>query len=524
MIFGIGEFGTLIFSFGPYQLDTDRLEFRRSEDPVALEPQVFRLLQHLIEHSDRVVSKDELFEVIWQGRIVSDATLNSRINAARRAVGDSGKTQTVIRTISKRGYRFVARLQPEPTLSTGPSSALSGQEPSTTSVQSKSTKGKPPGAPDHSLVVRSFESEGDEKTKFLAEGLRVYLQNSFSRHSTIEVIREPQPKQSQVQFALDVSVRGFARSLRLTFSLIDTASNSQIWSEQFDRPSENLFDLEEEIGRAVSAAVRVKLKDVEYERLRDSANDELTVNDLLNKGAAYFVRGPGNNDVIEAALREALAREPDNAMTVAMMSHCLWRGYEYSPLAPPVRSIEEITDLSVRAVELNAESYFSHLIAAITAQDLMGDFKGAMRHAQAALEINPDLLGAHGMVGIATCHLGDPDAGIARLQQILDTGREDPHRFRHQRELAIAYFVAGDLDRAGEIVGRLVQSEPKMDRNRPIHAALLWLGGDCEEASVVGDQLRDRYKALSASTRRPVWIGQAECAGQFDKALAAIGL
>ena len=514
----------LIFSFGPYRLDTERLEFRRDEESVPLEPQVFRLLEYLIKHSDRVVSKDELFEHVWQGRIVSDATLNSRINAARRAVGDSGKAQSVIRTISKRGYRFVADVDVEPTQAANPAGEENESASAGRSSPSSSDAAKPAGSADHSLAVREFAVDGDEKADFLANGLRVYLNNSFSRHATIDVVRETSSSQSRAQFALEGAVRGRAGSFRLTFSLIDRASASQIWSERFDRASEDLFELEEEIGRAVSAAVRVKLKDVEFERLRDSVDEDLSVADLLNKGAAFFVRGPGGNDVIEAALRLALSREPDNSMTVAMLSHCLWRGHEFSPLALPAQAKEEIVDLAVRAVDLNAESYFTHLIAAITAQDASGDFERALHHAHAALGINPDLLGAHGMVGIAKCHLGDPHSGVAVLQQILDSGREDPHRFRHQRELAIAHFVAGDIDRAVEVIGRLVQSEPQMDRNRPIQAALLWLRGESKLAAAAGDQVRAKYDSLSTVTRRTFWVGQADAAAQIDEALTALGL
>ena len=418
MIFRIREIGALIFIFGAYRLDPDRLEFMCDEKLVPLEPQVFRLLQHLIEHRDRVVSKDELFEQIWQGRIVSDATLNSRINAARRAVGDNGKAQAVIRTVSKRGYRFVAEPHIEPKVSAKAVSDNNGRPPPGSPGSSVPMASKSSGSPDHSLVVREFEVDGNEKTRFLAKGLRVYLHNSFSRHSTIEVIRETPPSQGRAEFVLEGSVRGRGGSMRLTFSLIDRARDSQIWSERFDRRSEDLFELEEEIGRAVSAAIRVKLKDVEFERLKDSIDEKLSVNDLLNKSAAYFVNGPGNNDLIEAALRLAVAREPDTSMAVAMLAHSLWRGYEFSPLALPEKSKEEIID----------------------------------------------------------------------------------------------------------IVGRLVQSEPQMDRNRPPQAALLWLRGEYDIAAAAGDQLRDKYRGLSASTRRPVWIGQGEAAAQLDRTLRAIGL
>ncbi|MFT5182304.1 MAG: DNA-binding winged helix-turn-helix (wHTH) protein, partial [Alphaproteobacteria bacterium] len=98
----------MIYQFGDCSLDYQRQELVRAGVPVAVEPQVFRLIVHLIENRDRVVSKDELFEAIWDGRIVSDGTLNTRMTAARAALGDDGSAQGVIKTFSRRGFRFVA--------------------------------------------------------------------------------------------------------------------------------------------------------------------------------------------------------------------------------------------------------------------------------------------------------------------------------------------------------------------------------------------------------------------------------
>ena len=95
------------FLFGDYTLDTNRRELCRRSQPIAVEPQVFDLLVYLIEHRDRVVSKDDLIDAVWAGRIVSDSTLTSRINAARKAIGDSGEKQELIRTIARKGLRFV---------------------------------------------------------------------------------------------------------------------------------------------------------------------------------------------------------------------------------------------------------------------------------------------------------------------------------------------------------------------------------------------------------------------------------
>jgi len=95
------------FLFAGHELDADRRELRRGGDLMPVEPQVFDLLLYLIRNRDRVVSKDDLIAGVWGGRIVSDSTLTSRINAARKAVADSGEQQQLIRTIPRKGLRFV---------------------------------------------------------------------------------------------------------------------------------------------------------------------------------------------------------------------------------------------------------------------------------------------------------------------------------------------------------------------------------------------------------------------------------
>jgi len=95
------------FIFSNHVLDTNRQELSCGGEGVPIEPQVFNLLQYLLENRDRVVSKDDLFDKIWEGRIVSEATLTSRINAVRKAVGDSGRDQHLVRTIARKGFRFV---------------------------------------------------------------------------------------------------------------------------------------------------------------------------------------------------------------------------------------------------------------------------------------------------------------------------------------------------------------------------------------------------------------------------------
>jgi DNA-binding winged helix-turn-helix (wHTH) protein len=103
----------LLYSFEDFLLDTARRELRRSGTPISLQPQVFDLLQYLIHDRERVVSKDDLLAAVWKGRIVSESTLSTRINAARSAIGDSGEEQRLIRTAYGRGIRFVGIVREE---------------------------------------------------------------------------------------------------------------------------------------------------------------------------------------------------------------------------------------------------------------------------------------------------------------------------------------------------------------------------------------------------------------------------
>src|SRR5687767_2692160 len=117
------------FRFGDYRLDVERRELQRGADLVPVEPQVFDLLVYLVRNRDRVVSKDDLVQGVWNGRIVSDSTLTSRINAARKAVGDSGEQQSLIRTIPRKGIRFVGEVREEQAGKAPPARQASAPKP-----------------------------------------------------------------------------------------------------------------------------------------------------------------------------------------------------------------------------------------------------------------------------------------------------------------------------------------------------------------------------------------------------------
>ena len=163
------------FFFANQVLDTDTRELSREDMPVSLEPQVFDLVVHLMENRDRVVSKEELIEKIWHGRHVAESTLTSRINAARRAVGDSGSEQALIRTIARKGFRFVAAVQ------------TTAEETAPAAMPRTLEQAAPLDRPG--IAVLPFTNmSGDQEQEYFSDGITEDIITDLSKVSALFVV------------------------------------------------------------------------------------------------------------------------------------------------------------------------------------------------------------------------------------------------------------------------------------------------------------------------------------------------
>lgn len=371
---------------------------------------------------------------------------------------------------------------------------------------------------------------GNDEIVSLAEGLHEDIIGGLTKQTAIAVVsrlgadEDPSADSDGADFRLEGSVRAAGERLRLSFALFDTASQSQAWSERYDRRGEDIFDLEDEISQSVASEVRIRIKARAFEKLRNVDNETLAVPDLLSKAAGYFVTSYGQNEEALAALRLASERAPENSMAKAMSVFCRHRMFEFSVLEVPEEVKKELLSDVAGALKLDPSSFFARLIAALAYQDLAGDYETALMNAETSLELNSGFSQASAMVGIAKCHLGEADEGIEMLQRAIAATPDDPHRFRHFRELAIAQFMTGQMDQAVTTIDRLVRQAPDLLRNQLVLASLLWHTGQEEDAQRhIADLLRD-HPDLNQRNMRPVRFADLQAAERFTQGLTGAGL
>ena len=317
----------MIYRFGPFELDTDRGELRDDGQPQPIEPQVFALLALLIEHRERLLSKDEIFEKVWDGRFVSDSALTSRVKAARKALGDDGRAQKFIRTIHGKGLRFVAEVQVErePQVSSGGPGALP------TDVEAPGDASARP-----SVAVLPFAIIGDAgKFATIADGLPHELITELARLRWIFVIARASSfrlrgqdldsravgRQLGVRYCLAGTMEVTGSHLAITAELTDTRGGEVVWAERYTGFVDEVHALRAEIRSKILAALEIQIP------LHEASAARLTNTDNLDAWSAYHLGlqhmynfNRADNAAAESLFGRAVAQDPGFARAHAGLS------------------------------------------------------------------------------------------------------------------------------------------------------------------------------------------------------------
>lgn len=416
------------YHFSDYVLDIDRRELRRGLELVYIAPQVFDLLAYLISQRHRVVSKDDLIDVIWSRRAITDAALSTRINIVRRAIGDSGERQSLVRTLPRKGLRFVGEVQEE---------AIADIMPPNGGFSSSLPLPDKP-----SIAVLPFTNMSDDPAQeYLADGIADDITTELSRFSELFVIARNSSFQYKgrsvdvreigrdlgVRYVLEGSVQKAAKRVRVAAQLVDAMTGARRWGERYDRDLEEVFAVRDEVVRTIATILVAQVNKAELERTLNSppvkwqahdyylrAADELNTRyRLLTVEGIYRARH---------FIERSIATDPNYARSLALLAFTYtmtWsQPFDSDYLSP--KALDHAHHLSKRA-----------------------------------LQIEPNLPQAHASLGWVLTWKHQQDAAVAAFERAVAL---NPNYMDWRFAAALIY--AGEFDRAIEVATASKRLDP----------------------------------------------------------------
>ena len=433
------------YQFSDFELAAERYELRRNGIALHVEPLVFDLILLLLRSPGRVVSREEMVDRIWQGRLVSESTIDGCIKSARRILGDSGDNQSCIRTVRGRGFEFAAPVkmldessanssreetQEHSGEGTAPMEASLTGHPLATNVSPSGT------APRPVLAVVPFANQSAEADDYFADGLTEDIITNLSRFRDLRVIAAGSTlkfkgrsidvpefcRQMRAAYVVQGSVRRAAGRIRIAVQLIDGVSCVQLWGERYDRDIGDIFDLQDELTRRIAATLGVRMQDVSLERA--------------------MAKGPLELDSYDCVLR---ARRYTSALSAEMHAEArdlLERAVQLDPLSSDAHALLANVYLAEHRFEMNPRP------------DPIGR---ALTHAVCATQLDPRNAYARCWLAIVHFFRGENEKFETESQLALRLNPNDPETLAD-----IGHYLAfmGEFERGVELSRRAQELNP----------------------------------------------------------------
>jgi adenylate cyclase len=505
----------VLYLFSNCALDTDRRELHRAARPVPVEPQVFDLLAYLIENRERVVSKEDLRQAIWKGRIVSESALTSRLNSARNAIGDNGDEQRFIRTLPRKGVRFVGDVR-------------NGNEPPPDGA-SAANVAESPHFPSRrpSIAVLPFTnmSEGAEQDYF-AEGIAEDIITALSRFRSFLVIarnssfiykgRSVDLKQVArdlgVRYVLEGSIRKGGGKLRITGQLIDAESGGHLWAARYDGAVGDVFEFQDKVTASVAAAIEPRILTAEIARATRKHTSKLAAYDYYLK-ARPLVLTPTPEGIAEAIslLRSATAIDSAYAQAWALMALCANNLYVRGLGDDSKSAIRDAVAWARKALACDREDAEVLAIVAYILSSIGGQFDEATELLDHAVEINPHSSAVCIFGGWGRLCCGDFESALALFKTSLVIDPLSPHGLSAALGIGASHFYLKQYAEAAVWAKRASVKNPQLTAaHRYLAAALAHAGRRAEAheaiAVLLGLQPNSSLTRSRLNTFRHPWM------------------
>lgn len=435
------------FCFGNFELEPDLFELRKNGKTVLLEPQALELLLLLVQNAGKLVTKDEIFNKIWDNRIVSDSALSSQVKAARKAVGDSGTAQSVIATVHGRGFKFVAQLVEK--------DAMNDEARPPAPVLAMMTR--------PSVAVLPFGNMNRNPDEdYLADGITEDITIALARNRWLTVIaRNPAfafrdspeslrkiGEKLHAQYLVTGTVRKAGSRFRIGVEMVDAVSELSIWSERFDRDGMEIFDLQDDISEMVAARIESELGLAEQEKAKRVPRQNQGAWEIYQLGVSEFYKFTSEANLrSQELLRRALEIDPDFAAANSRLAYAIILSMIYFDAKADQTEMDTALNLARRGIELDDQDANGHFTIGRVhlARKEYGLAIEALEH---ALELNPCLAVAYCGLGDSFAYEGRLDEAIKQFEVAIRLSPHDPFRWAFYSYRSLAHLFQGDYEAA----------------------------------------------------------------------------
>jgi TolB-like protein len=512
--------------FEDFELDPGRRELTRNGRLIPMEPQVFDLLQYLLENRHRVVSRDDLIATVWKGRIVSESALSTRINAVRSAIGDSGDEQRLIKTLPRKGMRFVGEVR---TSEAKPTDVATGARADIVSDTGPSV-----------AVLPFTNMSGDPEQEYFADGMAEEIITALSRFSSLTVIARNSSftfknkvidirqvgRELGVRYVLEGSVRRAGTRLRIAGQLIDAQTAMHIWADRFDGGLSDVFELQDQIAESIVAAIEPSLQLAEMNRIRRKSAASPDAYDLLLRAQQHMYEF--TRESLSAALdsvREALALDPAYAPALATGAYChaqrFFQGWMDDPEEEKVQGLR----LAARAVELAKDDASVLCMAAYAVRELGMDPQRARELIARSLHLNPNSYLALTIAAWNEIVFDNATKALELLRRAERLNPRDPRSWFMSNATSLANFAIGDYEQAAASARQsLAQNPSSAQASRFLAASLALLERQVPAAEAMKEVLRIEPRLTLAVLRRRIPFMPESIWGRFAAGLRTAGL
>jgi TolB-like protein/thioredoxin-like negative regulator of GroEL len=504
-----------VISFMGFQLDSERGELSRDGIAISVEPKVLDLIFWFATHPGQLISRDELIEHVWQGRIVSDSAIASAVNAARAALGDSGSAQRLIRTVPRRGYRFEGKIS-------------ESCEP----LQNIS-RGKP------SVAVLPFDNlSHDPDQSYFSDGITDDIITELSRYDELFVIarhssfafRNTTMSASEiaaelgVQYIAEGSVRRVGERIRVTARLTDPAGGTDLWAERYDRDIRDIFEVQDEISSVIANTLVGAITRQHHNRSLEKSEDAVNAYDHFLRAVDLNYRmEPAKTRTARAEAKKALACDPGFARAHALLA---WTHISEASNAW-TENVRKALDLAKTAalegVAASNSEPFAHAVLGWVYMWSDKAFERGLEEQRRAIETNPGNAQFRSMLAFSLTYAGKSNEALSLLDEAMHLNPYYPELFHVFYGRAL--FNLRRYDEAIPRLERIRTSQP-FHANALAHAAACYAAlGRMEEARATVEEVNRASAGYTLShARQFVAYANSDERNHFVEHLALAGL